>query len=216
MSEKNLIQWKCLEEKVFLDFPYLQIVERLCQKQGSPPLSGVDGSPPAEYPPHRYYVLKSRDWCNILPITEEGKIVLIRQFRAGTANTPYEFPGGVIETSDENLKHAALRELLEETGYAPGDASAIQHLGSANPNPALQDNVVHSFMVSGVRKVKAQELDPGEDVVVEEKSVAEFFQLLNEGKFNHALMLTSLFFLLQTALKSEGLEKTFKNFLSAR
>jgi ADP-ribose pyrophosphatase len=194
----RLAPWSCLDEKIFLDFPYLQIVERLCKK--SEP-TGED------HPPHRYYVVKSRDWCNIIPITEEGKIVLVKQFRAGTLDYPYEFPGGILDSSDEDFEKAALRELLEETGYGPTAGTQVRHLGSSRPNPALQDNQAHSFFVSPVKKISKQNLDPGEDLIVEEKTFAEFFELLKDGKFPHALMLTSLFFLLQAHFGPDEIQK---------
>jgi len=81
--------WNCAEEKVFLDFPYLQLVERLCRRT----------TDPEDSEPHRFYVIRAKDWCNIIPITEEGKIVLVRQFRAATLSSSFEFPGGVVQST---------------------------------------------------------------------------------------------------------------------
>ena len=204
MESHPTIRWKCIEEKVFLDFPYLQVIERLCTNENA--------ANPAELP-HRFYVVQSRDWCNIIPFTEDGKIVLIRQFRAGTLDTPYEFPGGVVEADEgegDGLAACALRELLEETGYSPISGAKVRALGKSFPNPALQDNQVHSFLVGPIRKTRAQSLDPSEDIVVEEKSVEEFLALLAAGQFTHALMLTSLFFLVQELLGEEGLAKALR------
>ncbi len=185
-SEKSNISWSCLDEKVFLDFPYLQIVERLCRNNHSK----------ADAEPGRFYVLKSRDWCNIIPITEDGKIVLIRQFRAGTLSPSYEFPGGVVESSDADIQATAIREMIEETGYEPTSTSQCRFLGTSHPNPALQDNKVHSLIIKGVKKSRAQELDPFEDIEVLEVSPDELLKWVQTGKISHALMLVGLFHLL--------------------
>lgn len=184
--ENSNISWSCIEEKTFLDFPYLQIVERLCKN------NRLD----TEKDPSRFYVLKSRDWCNIIPITSEGKIVLIRQFRAGTLSHSYEFPGGVVESSDSDLQTTAIREMIEETGYEPTPDSKCRLLGSSHPNPALQDNRVHSLIIRGVKKTRSQSLDPNEDIEVIELSLDEFITWVQSGKLSHALMLVSLFHLL--------------------
>lgn len=181
-------RWKLVGEKVFLDFPYLQIVERECRK----------ATDPADQEPHRFYALRSKDWCNVIPITEEGKIVLVKQFRAGILSASYEFPGGVVETSDADVVATALREMTEETGYEPLPHARSKILGASFPNPALQDNRVHSLIVGPVRKARAQALDPSEDIDVVEVDATELPKLYREGKFTHALMLTTLFhFLMQ-------------------
>lgn len=191
--EKSAISWKCSGEKVFLDFPYLQIVERLCLPEKAA----------ADAEAHRFYVLKSRDWCNIIPVTEEGNVVLVRQFRAGTLSTSLEFPGGVVESNDADVQATAIREMVEETGYEPLPNARCTLLGASHPNPALQDNRMHSLIVGPVKKTRGQKLDPAEDIEVLEVPVAEFPRLIAEGQFGHALMLTSLLHLM---MKNTGAE----------
>jgi ADP-ribose pyrophosphatase len=176
-------RWKMVGEKVFLDFPYLQIVERNIRK----------ASDPADSEAHRFYVLRAKDWCNVIPITEEGKIVLVKQFRAGTLSAALEFPGGVMESTDADVVATALREMVEETGYEPLPHARTKILGTAFPNPALQDNQVHSLVVGPVKKVRSQNLDPTEDIEVVEIDIADLPKLYREGQFTHALMLTTLF-----------------------
>lgn len=147
---------------------------------------------------HRFYVFKSRDWCNIIPITEDGKIVFIKQFRAGILGSSMEFPGGVVESEDSNLQATALREMVEETGYQPLPNAKCVLLGTSYPNPALQDNRAHSLIVGPVKKTNNQNLDPMEDIEVVEIAIEELPQMIAQGKFSHALMLTTLFhFLMQ-------------------
>ncbi len=204
MSQKPEIEsrWKCVDEKTFLDFPYLQIVERQCRKDGEP----------KDQEPHRFYVLRSKDWCNVIPITEEGKIVLVRQFRAGTLVAALEFPGGVMESTDADVQATALREMTEETGYEALPHARCKVLGVSYPNPALQDNQVHSLIVGPVKRTRPQNLDPSEDMEVVEVSIDELPQLIRSGQFSHALMLTTLFhfFTQETSVTKdliEGLKK---------
>lgn len=186
--ENTNISWKCTGEKTLLDFPYLQLVERLCQPSAAPD----------DFVAHRFYVIQSRDWCNIIPVTEDGKVLIIRQFRAGTLETSLEFPGGIVESTDADLQATAIREMIEETGYEPIAGARCQFLGSSYPNPALQDNRLHSLIVGPVKKTKAQNLDPAEDIEVIEVPIAELPSLFTQGRFDHALMLTTLFhFLMQ-------------------
>jgi len=193
--ENSNISWTCLEEKIFLDFPYLQLVERLCKNNNAS----------SDKDPSRFYAIKSRDWCNIIPITEEGKVVIIRQFRAGTLTHSFEFPGGVVESSDADIQATALREMIEETGYEPVGTAKCRLLGSSHPNPALQDNKVHSLIVGPVKKVRGQALDPNEDIEVLEIAPTELMTWIKSGKLSHALMLVSLFHLFMDSKEGASL-----------
>ena len=66
---------------------------------------------------HRFFVLESPDWVNVIPLTSEGKVVMIRQFRHGTEDVTLEVPGGMVDREDGDSSVSAARELREETGY---------------------------------------------------------------------------------------------------
>ena len=63
-----------------------------------------------------YYVLEYPDWVNVIALTEDNQVILVRQYRHAAGEVILELPGGVIEKG-ESLEQAARRELLEETGY---------------------------------------------------------------------------------------------------
>src|SRR6201996_7621465 len=63
-----------------------------------------------------YYVLEYPNWVNAVAITEEGKVLMVRQYRHAAGIVSLEIPGGVID-GDEAPEAAMRRELLEETGY---------------------------------------------------------------------------------------------------
>jgi 8-oxo-dGTP pyrophosphatase MutT (NUDIX family) len=135
-------------------------------------------------------VLDSRDWINVVPVTPEGNLVLIRQFRHGTASVVWEIPGGMVDLEDENPEQAARRELLEETGYEP---ERMVFLGAVHPNPAIQNNRCHTFLASNARPRQTQRLDGSEDIEVHEAPWPEVSGMVERGEITHSLVLAALF-----------------------
>jgi len=125
-----------------------------------------------------YYVLEYPDWINVIAITEDGRMIMERQYRHGIGKTAYELPCGVIEKGEDPLI-AAKRELQEETGYGDGNWTLL--MGGA-PNPGSQNNYCHSFLATGVRKISGQNLDATEDISVHLMDVAQVRSLLERGE----------------------------------
>jgi len=65
---------------------------------------------------HAFFVLGCADWCNIVALTDDNQVVMVRQFRYGRGEETLELPGGMVDPSDPSPLEAARRELLEETG----------------------------------------------------------------------------------------------------
>src|SRR5262245_52453780 len=95
-------QWITESEKTLISSPVMEIIQRDAR-------SSEDGRA------HKFYVMKSRDWCNIIPVTEDGKVVLVKQWRIGIDRHTLEVPGGVADQTDKDVRSAALREMAEET-----------------------------------------------------------------------------------------------------
>jgi 8-oxo-dGTP pyrophosphatase MutT (NUDIX family) len=162
---------------------------------------------------HRFYLLQSRDWCNIIPVTEDGKVVLVRQHRIGIDEQSLEIPGGIVDPEDADVQAGAIREMIEETGYVPVPGAKCRALGSSHPNPAILNNRVHSFVIGPVRREKDQKLDEGEMIECVEVPIAEIPEMIRRGDISHALMLNTFFFL---ALEDEkiriGLARCLESF----
>ena len=72
---------------------------------------------------HDFYVLEAGDWVNIIPLTADEQVVLIRQYRHGVEAMTLEIPGGMVDAEDPSPLHAARREMQEETGYDSAEVS---------------------------------------------------------------------------------------------
>ena len=133
-------------------------------------------------------VLKSTDWVNVVALTGEGHIVVVRQYRFGTEEVTTEVPGGMVDPG-EGHEESAKRELLEETGYV---SDRWSYLGSVDPNPAVQTNKMHHWLATDCRLEAEQELDAGEDIEVATLSEEEMRSAISSGEIRHALVLTAL------------------------
>jgi 8-oxo-dGTP pyrophosphatase MutT (NUDIX family) len=134
-------------------------------------------------------ILEFRAWANIVALTKNGEVVLVRQYRHGICDVLFEFPGGVVEDGEDPID-GAKRELLEETGYK---ASELIQIGRIYPNPALQTNALYCYLALDVEKVSVQNLDAGEDIEVHLMPLNELIEMAKRGEFPHALMTAVLF-----------------------
>jgi 8-oxo-dGTP pyrophosphatase MutT (NUDIX family) len=174
-------------DETILDSPVMRFLKRRCRNSSD-----------AERK-YTFYLLQSRDWCNVIPVTEDGKVVLVRQYRAGTDSKTLEIPGGVVDPGDADVAATALRELAEETGYTLVPGGKVTALGAAHPNPAIQNNRVHSFIAGPVRKTLTPAPDPGELLEIIEVPLAEIPALITGGAITHSLILNAFFGLMQNS-----------------
>jgi len=135
-----------------------------------------------------FFVLKVPAWVNIIPVTDDGCVVMVRQYRHGVRSFTLEIPGGMVDPADRSPAEAARREMVEETGY---DAEEIIPLGRVHPNPAIQDNLCFSFLACSARRVTRKKLDDGEATRVVRFRLERVRQLIAEGKITHALVIAA-------------------------
>lgn len=135
------------------------------------------------------FVMEFRPWVNILAITKNKEVVLIRQYRHGVQKALWEFPGGIVENGESPLE-GAKRELLEETGYA---SSNVIQVGKFFPNPAIQTNTMYCFLALDSIRSGGQDLDDGEDIEVHLVTLDELIEKTKGGEFLHALQIATLF-----------------------
>ena len=133
-------------------------------------------------------ILESVDWVNVVALDDQGRSLMIRQFRFGVGYTTLETPGGMID-SGEDSKTAAARELLEETGYA---SRKWTYLGAVEPNPAYHNNLCHHWLAEDVYAANEQDLGDGESIALEFMTQLEVRERVQSGELKHALALSAL------------------------
>jgi ADP-ribose pyrophosphatase len=137
---------------------------------------------------HDAYTFAMRDWVSIVPVAKDGAFVFVRQYRSGIDAPTLEVPGGIIDEG-QTPAEAALRELREETGYGGG---RLARLGANRPNPALQDNWHHMFLLVGAERLGEPQFDHGEHCELVLLTREEIRNCIRNGDITHALVLLAL------------------------
>jgi ADP-ribose pyrophosphatase len=135
-----------------------------------------------------FVVIGAPDWCNVIAVTPEGHLVLVRQFRYGINEFSLEIPGGMIDAGEDPVT-AAVRELREETGFVGTDARV---LASVHPNPAIQNNRCHFVLVENAKLTAPLGWDHDEEIEVTTMPVDDVFACARAGKITHSLVLCGL------------------------
>lgn len=130
-----------------------------------------------------YYIIEVPDWTNMVIITKDDKIVLVRQYRHALGKTTLELPGGILEAGELPIE-SAKREMKEETGYVSEEVSFLMQI---SPNPALNNNTAYFFLATNAEKQVATNFDPFEDIVIETFTKEELKQLLIAGELEHGV-----------------------------
>ncbi len=134
-----------------------------------------------------FAVCDTADWVFIIPITADGQVVFIRQYRHGARQVVLELPGGLIE-GDETPEATAARELREETGYAAG---RLWSPGKLLPNPGLNNAFCHVFVAEGCRREGEPDLDPLELIEVVLRPREAVWEMIRSGELCHAQALAA-------------------------
>jgi ADP-ribose pyrophosphatase len=138
-----------------------------------------------------YYVYEFPTWVTALALTEDGKVIMEKQYRHAIGEVCIEIPGGCVDDTDVSLEDAIARELLEETGYA---FSSYEYLGKISANPSTNSNLMHMFLAKGGKKVSAQHLDANEEIDVELVSIDDLKKMLKDHTLLQAMHVTCIMY----------------------
>ncbi len=138
---------------------------------------------------HDFYVLHLADAVSVVATTPEGRLILVRQFRAGSGRDSLETPGGLLDPGEDPMA-AGARELLEETGHA-GDPP--RSLGTVWSNPSLMTSKITTIVITNARLARPPALDHGEEVDVEIVDSTQALDLIRGGRIDHALVVMGLY-----------------------
>lgn len=138
-----------------------------------------------------YYVYDFPTWVGALSLTEDGKVIMVKQYRHALGEVCIEIPGGCVDDTDKNNEEAIARELLEETGYT---FSAFEYLGRISPNPSTNSNLLHMYLATGGKKTAEQSLDHNEDIEVVILEMEELIEMLRQNKIMQAMHVSCIFY----------------------
>jgi 8-oxo-dGTP pyrophosphatase MutT (NUDIX family) len=175
------LKWKTLSSEYLFNDRWFKVRKERCEMPGG---NIVDP----------YYIYDFSTWVGALALTEEGRVVMVRQYRHAIGETGMEIPGGCVDNTDKTNEEAIARELLEETGYT---FSSYEYLGRISPNTSTNSNVLHMFLAKGGKKTGEQNLDAGEEIEVVLISIDELKQLLRENKITQAMHVSCILYALE-------------------
>lgn len=174
----NELKWKTVSSEYLFDDLWFKVRKDKCITP-----SGKTVDP--------YYVYEFPEWVSAVPVTEEGKIILVRQYRHALGEVCLETPGGCVDSTDKDFEAAIGRELKEETGYS---FSSYDYLGKISANPSTNSNLMHMFLAKGGKKTGEQELDHNEEIIVELFTIEEVKQLIKENKIIQSMHVAMLYY----------------------
>ncbi|HYJ17946.1 MAG TPA: NUDIX hydrolase [Burkholderiales bacterium] len=116
----------------------------------------------------------------ILPLFDDGSVLLERQYRYPAADHFYELPAGKFEPGEPAME-TAKRELLEETGYVAAEWRA---LGKVFPCIGYSDEVIEFFLARKLEYRRAQQLDEGEFLETLRLPLPDALEWVRSGRIN--------------------------------
>jgi ADP-ribose pyrophosphatase len=172
------LKWRLLRSEYLFNDLWFKVRKDICETPGGKIINP-------------YYVYEFPNWIAAVPVTEDGKIILVHQYRHALGEVCLEIPGGCVDDTDKNFENAIARELLEETGYT---FSSYEYLGKISANPSTNNNLMHMFLAKGGKKISEQKLDGNEEIEVELFMIDEVKQLLKDNKIIQAMHVTCLMY----------------------
>lgn len=128
------------------------------------------------------------DVAMIVPVTNEGKIILVRQFKPGFGDVIMEFPAGRLESSHANIEETAKHELEEETGIK---AQQLEYFATVAPFVTKGTEKIFCYLAGSVEFNSKQKLDENEEIEVLIVTYSELEQLIAENKLQAAVTIAA-------------------------
>lgn len=175
--EPRVQPWKIVRENKEYSTPIFDLLKRQLRLDTA-----------ADFTEGDFYILKAPEWINVIPITPEGEVILVEQYRFGIEEPTLEIPGGMVDSSEAPLV-AAKREMLEETGYK---SSRWKSLGKVSANPAIMTNFTHIYLAEHCEFVGSDHSDTHERIEVRTVPMEKFLDMVENGTIHHAIVLAAV------------------------
>jgi ADP-ribose pyrophosphatase len=133
-------------------------------------------------------VVRHRGAAVVLPILDDGRVVLVRQFRYPIGEALLELPAGTLEPGEDPMVCAA-RELTEETGYA---ATSVTPLGRFFAAPGYTDEGLQAVLATGLQLTNDAEPDPDEIIETEVVEVDDLVSRIVAGEIRDSKTLATI------------------------
>ena len=124
--------------------------------------------------------LEHKGAAAVLPVLDDGRIIMVRQWRNAIDRFALEIPAGGKDGIDEPTKECAARELEEETGYHSDD---IEFLQSIVPAIAYSGEIIDVYVAKNLKKTE-QSLDPDEEIELEVYPIEELVEMVLKNEIN--------------------------------
>jgi ADP-ribose pyrophosphatase len=174
------MKWKTLSSEYLVRHPYFTARKDRCE---TPEGKIIE----------EYFVVELPTTACAVSITEDGEVLMVKQYRHPVGEVLLELPGGFID-KNESPEAAMQRELMEETGYR---FSSVVQVGEIAANPGVLDNFTRLFLARGGRKTAEQTLDHNEDIELVTISLDELKKLFLENKIVQSLHANCIFYALK-------------------
>ena len=136
-----------------------------------------------------YFVWVNGDVALVVPITEDGNIVIVKQYKHGADEILLELPAGFVDEGEEPLE-AAQRELAEETGYI---SNAFTKLATMTNNPTKETGSMHIFLAEHSTKQRETAFDSNEEIETLVCTPQEVLEMIEKGEFKGTVSVVGVF-----------------------
>lgn len=134
-------------------------------------------------------VLESRDWVNVIALTEKKEVIIVEQYRHGIDQIALEIPGGALEVKEDPVV-GAKREFEEETGYVSNRWSL---LGAVDVNPAFMTNQCFTYLAEDCVYKGDQKLDELEEINIHLIPLEDVYKMILDRKITHSLVIAAFY-----------------------
>ncbi|MEN8163795.1 MAG: NUDIX hydrolase [Acidobacteriota bacterium] len=124
----------------------------------------------------------------MVPVTGDGKVLFVRQFRYPTGEILLELPAGKLDAG-EDPEDCAVRETAEETGFRP---NSVEKMGEFYTAPGFTDELIRAFVVTDLEPAPEAVTDPDEVVEVVTLTVEAFAEMVVRGEIRDAKTLAAM------------------------